>query len=223
MTSPSYNKSSELRVGVSKKEYKEHLSNVLGINPHLSLSKPGLVRQNIGCCHDKMATSPSNAACSGAAALKRAVREALVSWDHGAEYPLPSAKEFAAAGAGAGFMKTYALGGAHAFLADHVVDGRILMPVGAPDSAYQASACHRNCTKPCLIRVTCSLTASVLRGSGGKIPASGRSQTCTVLIKHQLCASAALIWDGCRFGTIALSCTAVAVLVVERTGMLHRC
>ena len=54
-----------------------------------------------------------------------------MSWEHSAEYPLPSHKEFTAGGGGAGFTKTYALGAEHAFLADHVVDGRILMPVGA--------------------------------------------------------------------------------------------
>ena len=71
-------------------------------------------------------------ACSGAA-LPRAVREALVSWEHGTEYPLPTFKEFLGAqGGGAGFSKTYALGGEHAFIADHVVDGRILMPVRTP-------------------------------------------------------------------------------------------
>lgn len=30
---------------------------------------------------------------------------------------------------GLGFSKTYELGGAHAFLVDHQIDGRILMPV----------------------------------------------------------------------------------------------
>ncbi len=55
-----------------------------------------------------------------------------MSWEHSADYALPSHKEFSAgAGGGAGFTKTYALGREHTFLADHVVDGRILMPVGA--------------------------------------------------------------------------------------------
>ena len=59
----------------------------------------------------------------------RAVREALVSWDHTADYPLPKSKDWTSAGGAAGFTKTYKLGEEHAFLADHVVDGRILMPV----------------------------------------------------------------------------------------------
>jgi fatty acid synthase len=64
------------------------------------------------------------------AALPRAVRQALVAWDHSTPCALPSHAEYVAAGGGAGFRKTYALGGEHAFLADHIVDGRILMPVG---------------------------------------------------------------------------------------------
>lgn len=59
----------------------------------------------------------------------RAVREALVSWDHSADYPLPKSKDWTSAGGAAGFTKTYKLGKEHSFLADHVVDGRILMPV----------------------------------------------------------------------------------------------
>ena len=52
-----------------------------------------------------------------------------MSWDHVASYDLPGFKDFTASGAGAGFTKTYALGKEHAFLRDHTVDGRILMPV----------------------------------------------------------------------------------------------
>jgi hypothetical protein len=63
-------------------------------------------------------------------AVPRAVREALVAWEHSADYPLPKSKDWTAAGGGGGFVKTYKLGEEHAFLADHVVDGRILMPVG---------------------------------------------------------------------------------------------
>lgn len=62
-------------------------------------------------------------------AVPRVVREALVSWDHASDYPLPKSKDWTSAGGAAGFTKTYKLGGEHAFLADHVVDGRILMPV----------------------------------------------------------------------------------------------
>ena len=62
-------------------------------------------------------------------AVFRAVREALVSWDHSADYPLPKSKDWTSAGGAAGFTKTYKLGEEHSFLADHVVDGRILMPV----------------------------------------------------------------------------------------------
>ncbi|CAK0786732.1 hypothetical protein CVIRNUC_009946 [Coccomyxa viridis] len=60
--------------------------------------------------------------------LFRAVREALVSWDHSADYPLPKSKDWTAGGGSAGFTKTWKLGEEHSFLADHVVDGRILMP-----------------------------------------------------------------------------------------------
>ncbi|EIE23140.1 hypothetical protein COCSUDRAFT_47508 [Coccomyxa subellipsoidea C-169] len=60
--------------------------------------------------------------------LPRVVREALVSWDHASDYPLPKSKDWTSAGGSSGFTKTYKLGGEHAFLADHVVDGRILMP-----------------------------------------------------------------------------------------------
>lgn len=66
---------------------------------------------------------------SCACAVFRAVREALVSWDHSADYPLPKSKDWTAAGGSASFTKTYKLGEEHSFLADHVVDGRILMPV----------------------------------------------------------------------------------------------
>ena len=52
-----------------------------------------------------------------------------MSWDHAADYPLPSHKEFNASTGGGGFVKTYFLGKEHEFLADHIVDGRILMPV----------------------------------------------------------------------------------------------
>ena len=73
--------------------------------------------------------------------MPRPVREALVCWEHGADYPLPKSKDWTAAGGGGGFVKTYKLGEEHAFLADHVVDGRILMPVRArgphlPPSVY---------------------------------------------------------------------------------------
>ncbi|EIE22203.1 ketoacyl-synt-domain-containing protein [Coccomyxa subellipsoidea C-169] len=65
---------------------------------------------------------------SAAHELPRAVREALVSWDHAVDYPLPTFKDWTAARGCSGFIKTYKLGGEHAFLADHIVDGRILMP-----------------------------------------------------------------------------------------------
>ena len=61
-------------------------------------------------------------------AVFRAVREALVSWDHSADYPLPKSKDWTSAGGAAGFTKTWKLGEEHAFLADHVVDGKMLMP-----------------------------------------------------------------------------------------------
>jgi hypothetical protein len=56
------------------------------------------------------------------------IREALVAWDHSTDYPVPSYKDYGSSGAAA-FTKTYRLGKEHAFLADHIVDGRILMPV----------------------------------------------------------------------------------------------
>lgn len=52
-----------------------------------------------------------------------------MSWEHSADYPLPKSKDWTSAGGSSGFTKTYKLGAEHAFLADHVVDGRILMPV----------------------------------------------------------------------------------------------
>ncbi len=64
---------------------------------------------------------------SACAAVPAEVAAALVSWDHSGEYPLPSA--WLASGA-AGFTKTFKLDEPeHAFIADHNVDGRILMPV----------------------------------------------------------------------------------------------
>ena len=72
----------------------------------------------------------------------RAVREALVSWDHSADYPLPKSKDWTSAGGAAGFTKTYKLGEEHAFLADHVVDGRILMPVRPHTPSQQTSLRH---------------------------------------------------------------------------------
>jgi hypothetical protein len=55
------------------------------------------------------------------------VAAALVSWDHSGGYPLPNA--WLSSGT-AGFTKTFKLDDPeHAFIADHNVDGRILMPV----------------------------------------------------------------------------------------------
>ena len=65
------------------------------------------------------------------------MREALVAWEHSVDYPLPTFKEFTSSGSGAGFQKTYELAKEHSFLCDHVVDGRILMPVrGVPSSLF---------------------------------------------------------------------------------------
>ena len=52
-----------------------------------------------------------------------------MSWEHTTEYPLPSFKDFSNSGSGAGFQKSYELAKEHSFLCDHIVDGRILMPV----------------------------------------------------------------------------------------------
>ena len=46
-------------------------------------------------------------------AVFRAVREALVSWDHSADYPLPKSKDWTSAGGAAGFTKTWKLGEEH--------------------------------------------------------------------------------------------------------------
>ena len=52
---------------------------------------------------------------------------ALVSWDHTADYPLPTNWLPSRA---EGFTKTYDLDTEeHAFLVDHTVDGRIILPV----------------------------------------------------------------------------------------------
>lgn len=64
--------------------------------------------------------------CRGVRAVPDAVAAALVSWDHSTPYPLP--RGWLSSGGG-GFTKTYKLGDEHAFIADHNVDGRILMPV----------------------------------------------------------------------------------------------
>ena len=80
-------------------------------------------------CNKERNSPVSKAEAGVIAAVPRVVREALVSWDHSADYPLPSFKDWTSAGGSSGFTKTYKLGGEHAFLADHVVDGRILMPV----------------------------------------------------------------------------------------------
>lgn len=61
------------------------------------------------------------------AAVPAEVAAALVSWEHSGEYPLPN--EWLSGG-GAGFTKIFKLNDEeHAFIADHNVDGRILMPV----------------------------------------------------------------------------------------------
>jgi hypothetical protein len=65
----------------------------------------------------------------GGGAVPRAVREALVCWEHSTPYALPTFRDFSATGAGNGFQKTFDLAKEHSFLCDHVVDGRILMPV----------------------------------------------------------------------------------------------
>ncbi|KAK9916399.1 hypothetical protein WJX75_002178 [Coccomyxa subellipsoidea] len=58
--------------------------------------------------------------------LPAEVAAALVSWDHSGEYPLPNA--WLSSGT-VGFTKTFKLDDPeHAFIADHNVDGRILMP-----------------------------------------------------------------------------------------------
>eukprot|EP00884_Botryococcus_braunii_P011836 jgi/Botrbrau1/20653/Bobra.113_1s0077.1 len=57
--------------------------------------------------------------------VPRAIREALVAWDHRSQFPLPTP---VTSGRGM-FSFTYDLGGEHSFLADHLIDGRIIMPV----------------------------------------------------------------------------------------------
>ena len=51
-----------------------------------------------------------------------------MAWDHKVDYPMPSSMN-GAGGADGAFQKTFELAGEHAFLADHQIDGRILMPV----------------------------------------------------------------------------------------------
>lgn len=60
-------------------------------------------------------------------AVPRALREALVSWDHRTKIPLPNPLD---RNSGA-FSKTFDLSGADAQLIDHNVDGRIIIPVSA--------------------------------------------------------------------------------------------
>ncbi|CAK0731645.1 hypothetical protein CVIRNUC_000023 [Coccomyxa viridis] len=73
--------------------------------------------------------------------LPRDVRDALVSWNHSTEYKLP---EFQTIGAGAGiggFEKVYDTKGKHAFLVDHNIDGRVLMPATSyVCTAWEAAA-----------------------------------------------------------------------------------
>lgn len=71
------------------------------------------------------------------AAVPAEVAAALVSWDHSGEYPLPN--EWLSGG-GAGFTKTFKLNDEeHAFIADHNVDSRILMPVRTHAQAQMSS------------------------------------------------------------------------------------
>lgn len=65
-----------------------------------------------------------------------------MSWDHAADYPLPT--NWLPGGA-EGFTKTYDLDTeAHAFLADHTVDGRIILPVSMkpPTQEHMAYVTH---------------------------------------------------------------------------------
>lgn len=80
--------------------------------------------------------------------VPRSLRQALISWDHTVEYSMPKMS----GSSGLGFSKTYELGGAHAFLADHKIDGRILMPV------YSAGS---HCKHPLIVQST--LKSGLLR------------------------------------------------------------
>ncbi|CAL8464659.1 g4194 [Coccomyxa elongata] len=60
--------------------------------------------------------------------LPRDVREKLVSWNHTQDYETAGYQDYASRLGGGQYEKVWDLGGDHKFLADHVVDGRILMP-----------------------------------------------------------------------------------------------
>jgi hypothetical protein len=83
-----------------------------------------------------------------------ALAAALVSWDHSTPYPLPRGW----LSGSAGFTKTFKLGAEHAFIADHNVDGRILMPVCAPFPAERTSL-------PCVCKAPASLGRPALHPS----------------------------------------------------------
>lgn len=85
--------------------------------------------------------------------MPRVLREALISWDHRTEIPLPSPL---AQNNGA-FTKTFDLSGNDAHLIDHNIDGRIILPVH-PSSMY----CHY-CDDSSIVIVTLSVSARVLK------------------------------------------------------------
>ncbi|KAK9904717.1 hypothetical protein WJX75_001194 [Coccomyxa subellipsoidea] len=78
----------------------------------------------------------------GVPELPRDIREKLVSWNHTQEYDSAGYQDYASRLGGGQYEKVWDLGGDHKFLADHVVDGRILMPA----TSYVVTAWEALCS-----------------------------------------------------------------------------
>ncbi|KAK9826437.1 hypothetical protein WJX81_005723 [Elliptochloris bilobata] len=149
------------------------------------------------------------------AELPRAVREALCAWDHSEEYPLGPRPAPAEA---ASFSMTFDLGHeAGAFLADHAVDGAILLPATAfLVTAWEALAARlgRPCgALPVVFEDVAILQAVPLKAGGAatlrvSLDARQRFQILSdgdlygaafrVLLRVRADGSAAVLrWDGC--------------------------
>ena len=63
---------------------------------------------------------------AGTFAVPEAVARPLVSWDHTTQYAMPTDWLLSNTKA---FTKTFDLGKQHAYLLDHTVDGRVILPV----------------------------------------------------------------------------------------------
>ena len=64
---------------------------------------------------------------AGTFAVPEAVARALVSWDHTTQYAMPTDWLYSNTKA---FTKTFDLGKQYAYLLDHTVEGRVILPVG---------------------------------------------------------------------------------------------